>query len=84
MRESLVLRDMEEERTAELFFLRCILTAMINDDNGAASQANLGEYLSIQLPWLRGSPEQEKEAEKSEVDKMIDMYNQVQKMKGKE
>lgn len=83
IRESIVLKDIEDERSAELFSLRAVLTSIIVDDNGAASQANLGEYLSINFPWLRAG-KQEQQTQQSEVDRLIEMYKKYQEIKENE
>jgi len=78
LREGIVLKEMENERYAELFSLKALLTALTVNDEGAASQANLSEFMSIQFPWLRVEKESGQE---SEVERLISAYKKLQELK---
>jgi len=72
-KETLVLRELEDERYSEMFSLRAVLTALVPGDNGAASQANLSEFINIKFPWVKAN---NKDVSQDEVSKLVESLKQ--------
>lgn len=79
------MEELEKEKVAELFQTKAVLTAVCFDDAGAASQANLTEYMRISVPWLVSlSTKDSDNNEDSEIQRMIKMYKNYQEAKEQE
>ena len=85
VKERLVLDEIERERVSELLKTKSIVTAICFDDAGAASQANISEYISINLPWMvtKKDPSIPVQKGNSDVEKLIEAYHKHQESKEK-
>jgi hypothetical protein len=92
IREQLVLSQMEDDIYADIFHLKALVTAISVDDGGAATQANVGEYIDIRVPWIMAKKQEVTKGvsfpglprdEQEEAARLIAMYHKLQEEKNK-